>query len=141
MEIGNVFVNQQRVYWDQLDLLGVLHNGVYPVLFERARTAFWGSLGITGYEDPHMDFPYYVVQNTVNYKQPITTEQDIAISVWIAKLGRTSLTFGHQIRDEANQLVAEGNTTIVRVDSHSRQPIPWSNSFCEMIHPYIARSE
>ena len=56
-ETAAPFVNQQRVYWDNLDLLGVLHNAHYILLFERARFAFWEHNGV-GPNVPGFDWPY-----------------------------------------------------------------------------------
>ena len=135
--MNEIFVDVQRIYWDQLDLLGVLHNAAYPALFERARTAFWRSLGIDGYQDKDLDFPYYVVRNEINYLMPLTSEQEIRVRVFVEKIGRTSLTFGHDIFDNAHNQVSVGSTTIVRIDPETKAPIPWSDNMRRMLAPYV----
>jgi len=131
------YVSSQRVHWDQLDLLGVLHNSAYPVLFERARTGFWRAIGLGGYGDEKMDWPYLVARNEVNYRAPIKSEQDVEVSVWIAKLGGSSLTFAHEVRRADRTVAADGQTVIVRIDADTQRPTRWSSGFREMLAPYI----
>ena len=131
------FVSSQMVYWDQLDLMGVLHNGAYPNLMERARTAFWRHCGVTGYGDPKFDWPYMVARNEVDYKSPIRTEQKISVTVFIWRIGSSSITFGHEILAEDGSLAATGSTVLVRVDPETERPIPWSDAFREMVSGYI----
>lgn len=134
---GGPFVSTQRVYWDQLDLLGVLHNGAYLLLFERARTDFWRSLGIQGYGDERMDWPYMVARNEVNYRAPIMSEQNAQVSVWVSKLGASSLTFSHEIRREDGALAADGHAVIVRIDATTQRPTRWTDSFRALVAPYV----
>lgn len=131
------FISRQRVYWDMLDLLGVLHNAAYILLFERARTDFWRSLGIAGYGAEGMDWPYLVARNEVNYRDAVRTEQEVAVYVWIAALGRSSLTFGHAVYSEDGALVADGRTVIVRIDAETRRPTPWSEAFRARLEPHV----
>lgn len=131
------FISTQRVYWDQIDQLGVLHNAVYLLLFERARGDFWRSLGIDGYGAPGLDWPYLVVRNEVNYRAPITAEQDVRVGVWVAKLGQSSIVFGHEARAADGTVAADGLTVIVRVDAETRRALPWSPGFRAMVGPFI----
>ena len=87
------FTSKQRVNWDMLDLMGVLHNAAYLLLFERARTELWRSLGAK-YGSDGFDWPYLVVRNEVNYRAPIESDQLVDVTVGVSKLGRTSITWG-----------------------------------------------
>src|SRR3982750_4437119 len=100
------FISRQKVFWDQLDFLGVLHNAAYVLLFERARTEFWRSLGISGYGDSGLDWPYFVARNEINYRKPVTSEEETTISVWISRLGTTSITFVHEVYGADGALAA-----------------------------------
>lgn len=135
------FVSVQRVYWDQLDLLGVLHNAAYLLLFERARTDFWRSLGIRGYGDEGLDWPYLVARNEVNYRSAIMGEQEVQVSVWVARIGDSSITFGHEIRRADGAVAADGSTVIVRIDAESQRPVRWTAQFRALVAPYLKPSE
>jgi len=132
------YISRQRVFWDQLDFLGVLHNAAYILLFERARTDFWRSLGINGYGEEGLDWPYFVVRNEINYRLPITAEEEITVSVWVLSLGASSITFSHQVSRADGQLSADGETVIVRVDAETQRPTPWSESFRKLVAQYTS---
>ena len=129
------FVSRQRIYWDMLDLLGVLHNSAYLLLFERARFDFWRAHGV-GPNAPDFDWPYVVARNEVNYRAALTFEQEAQVTVSVQRMGSASVTFAHRVYAENGELAADGITVLVRLDPHSRQPIPWSESFRQMIAPY-----
>jgi acyl-CoA thioester hydrolase len=135
-----VFYSKQRVYWDMLDLLGVLHNARYVVMFERARFDFWAHLGV-GPEAPGFDWPYLVVRNEVNYKAAIRSEQEATVSVEISGIKSSSVTFRHTLIDAAGVVSAEGSTTLVRVDAESGRPVPWSDNFRKLVGDYVMEPE
>jgi acyl-CoA thioester hydrolase len=139
MPVKAKFVSRQTVYWDQLDLMGILHNAAYPLLFERARTEFWRSLGFGGYGDPNFDWPYVVARNEVNYKSPIHRDEEVEVTVFVESIGRTSLTIGHEVIRAGGELSADGKTVLVRIDPATNQPIPWTDSLRQLLEPY--RSE
>lgn len=130
------FVSRQIVYFDMLDALFVLYNANYLVLFERARMDFIATERLPLILDGS-DWPYFVVRTEVNYHAPITKPQIAQVTVGIARLGRTSLTFAQSVITEDGTLAAEGQTTIVRIDAATRRPTPWSDAFRARIAPYL----
>src|ERR1041385_1455207 len=113
------FTSKQRVNWDMLDLMGVLHNAAYLLLFERARTDLWRSLGAM-YGSEGFDWPYLVVRNEMNYRAPIESDQLVDVTVGVSKLGRTSIRFYHQVFRTDGVLSADGSSVIARVDAETR---------------------
>ena len=134
-ETGVGFVSRQRVHFDMLDLLGMLHNAAYLLLFERARTDFWRAHGLSKSVEG-FDWPYYVARNEINYRAPITTEQEVEVTVWVGALGSSSVTFAHEISTQEGVLAAEGKTVLVRVDAETKRPLPWSEEFRALVMPY-----
>jgi acyl-CoA thioester hydrolase len=131
------FVSRQPVFWDSLDLMGIMHNGAYLLLFERARTDFWRSLGVTGYGDAAFDWPYMVARNEIDYRAPITSEQIVKVAVFVTRIGTSSVTFGHEVRRADGALAAEGKSVLVRIDPDSQRPIPWSDAFRALVTPHL----
>jgi acyl-CoA thioester hydrolase len=130
------FTSKQRVHWDMLDLLGVLHNAAYLLLFERARTDFWQAHG-SGYDPETLDWPYLVVRNEINYRAPIRSDQEVSVTVAVAKLGNSSITFAHEVFAAGGELAADGQTVIVRIDAETHRPTPWSDRFRFLVGPHI----
>jgi acyl-CoA thioester hydrolase len=122
------FLSRQKIYFDMLDMLGVLHNARYLLLFERARFDYWQANGLE-IGKPGLDWPYYVVRNEINYRAPITRIQEVTVTLRVAELGRSSVTLAHQILQNDGTLAADGRTTLVRVDPETKRAIPWSDGF------------
>src|SRR5262249_26728425 len=128
------FVSKQRVHFDMIDQMGTVHNAVYLVLFERARTDYWQSLGV-GYGEPGLDWPYLVARNEVNYRKALTTDQITEVTVAVSRLGNSSITFYHEIYDAEGKLSADGSTVIVRINPETRKSMPWSEEFHKLVEP------
>ncbi len=137
MENSTPFVSRQRIYFDMLDSLGVMHNSRYLLLFERARFDLWHANGLAiGTEG--LDFPYYVVRNEVNYRAPITRLQEVTVEVIVEHLGTTSVILAHQVCDDQGVCVADGKTVLVRVDPETQRPVAWSEGFRALLSRYHA---
>lgn len=131
---GQPFVSRQRVYFDMLDLMGMLHNVAYLLLFERARTDYWRSTGVA-YGEEGFDWPYVVARNEIDYRASIHTECEVDVSVAVEAIGRTSITFVHTISMLDGAPAARGRCVIVRIDPVSGTPIPWTNAFRRIVAP------
>jgi acyl-CoA thioester hydrolase len=131
------FISRQTIYWDMLDLMGILHNAAYPLLLERARTEFWRSLGYGGYGDPAFDWPYMVARNEVNYRAAIQRDEEIEVTVFVEAIGRTSMTIGHEVFRGDGTLSADGRTVLVRIDPSTNRPIPWTDSLRQKLQDYL----
>lgn len=123
-----MFVSRQRIHFDLVDMMGVVHNAAYLLLFERARTD-WIQSHDLWYGSPDFDWPYYVVRNEVDYLAPIAGGDEVTVTVAVAKLGKTSATFTHTITTGNGIRAAKGQTTVVRIDPESKRPIPWTDRF------------
>jgi acyl-CoA thioester hydrolase len=135
------FISRQPVFWDTLDLMGIMHNAAYLLLFERARTEFWRAQGVKGYGDGGFDWPYMVARNEINYRAPIISEQTVEVHVFVTKLGRSSVTFGHEVYSADGKLAADGGTVLVRIDPETQRPIPWTDHFRGLVTPYLRPEE
>lgn len=129
------FISRQKIYFDMLDMLGVLHNARYLLLFERARFDFWQAHGLE-IGSPGLDWPYYVVRNEIDYRAPITRIQEVTVTLSVAELGRSSVTLAHEVFQEDGTLAAEGHTTLVRVDPETQRSVPWSDDFRALLAAY-----
>ncbi len=128
------------IYFDDLDAFQILHNARYVLLFERTIGSFWEQLGTPGplgaMSDPDQ---YHLVRaNHVDYLRPVSgTMGKVRVRVWIERLGTTSLTFGLRLLPMDEDVdCAAGTRTIVKVNSESKRPEPWSESLRARLAPY-----
>ena len=126
------------VYFDDLDPYRILHNARYLLLFERTLGSFWERLKLGGL-NVDQDLFHLVRANQVEYHRAVHGTGQVRVRVWVEKIGNTSLTFGFRMMPISEDVdYATGSRTIVRVDADTHTPSPWSQTFRELIQPYLA---
>jgi YbgC/YbaW family acyl-CoA thioester hydrolase len=132
------FRSEQLVHYDMTDLTGVLHNTAYLLLFERARTHFWRSHGLS----PGMsgsDWPFVVARNEIDYHLPIDGNATVVVACEIERLTASSVTFAHTIALADGRLAASGKTVLVRIDAGTRRSVPWSDTMRQLFISIMPR--
>ena len=109
------------VHFDDLDLMGIVHNARYAVLVERAISAFWIKRG----------FPFdgskallAVAEFTINYRVPITRVGPVGVEFWIDHLGTSSAVYGYRVVSD-DVVHADGKRVMIQIDPQTRRPAPW----------------
>lgn len=120
-----LFVLRTRVWFDELDLVGVLHNARYAVHAERATTAWFESRPELA---DRPDYVHLVKAYEIEFRAPIAGQGEFDVELRVAKLGRTSCTYGFRIVGLDGTVHAVGTRTIVRV-GRDRRPVAWDAGF------------
>lgn len=118
-----------RVHFDDLDLMGVVHNARYPLIVERALTEYWTERGwsLDAERSAFEDVFLAVREFNVNYLRPITTVGQAAVHFWVERIGRTSVGYGFRVLSADLRVVyAEGTRSQVRLDPATFRPAPLS---------------
>ncbi|MEE1937973.1 hotdog domain-containing protein [Streptomyces sp. TRM 70361] len=116
------------VHFEDLDANGVLHNSRYPVLLEHALGAYWYARG--WHHDPKRsaspDTLQVVRAMAITYHWPVTEVGKVAVRFWIDRMGRTSYTYGFEVRSaDGSVLHADGTRTHVNLDPATFTPRPF----------------
>ncbi|NBQ87877.1 MAG: tol-pal system-associated acyl-CoA thioesterase [Betaproteobacteria bacterium] len=111
-----------RVYWEDTDAGGIVFYANYLKFFERARTEWLRSLGISQQALRESTGGMFVVSHTdVRYLQPARLDDALRIATALRDRGRASmLLFQQAWRDRA--LLAEGTIRIGWVDAQTLRP-------------------
>lgn len=113
------------VYFDDLDAMGVVHNGQYVTLFERALARYWTRAGWP-YDPGHPRFAevlFAVRECAITYHTPIARVGAVQVRFWIDHLGTTSLVYGFQVQSDDGSVVhAEGRRVQIRLDPVTMRP-------------------
>jgi acyl-CoA thioester hydrolase len=140
MAIPVPFVSVQRVYFDDLDALNILHNVRYLLFMERARGELLRAMGLR-WEDDLADNPdkfHVVAEHTIRYLKPVRGEGDLGVVLRVSHLGRTSFTVAARVEaPDGGVLYAEGATRLVRLDPATFRPAPWSDRFRSIAAPLV----
>jgi len=134
---------ESPVYFDELDLLGMLHNARYAAHVERATIHWFHEQG--GEWDPEgrtNDDQFHAVRDfRIEFLAPLLRPGRMRIDLWVEKLGTTSCTYGFECRSiDGDVTHARGRRTIVKFDPRTRRSAPWSERF-RIMHRPILREE
>ncbi len=127
------------VYFDDLDIFGVLHNSRYSLLFERTIGDFWQKIGwghaLEWARNP--DRYHLVRANSIEYLRPVENVSQVRVRIWVEKLGNSSLVFGFKMLPvDEDTVYAKGNRVHVCVDPETRKSRPWSDDLRNELLPY-----
>lgn len=110
------------VHFDDLDLMGIVHNARYAVMVERAIAAYWTKLG----------FPFdssrgllAVAEFTINYRVPVNRLGPIGVEFWVDRLGTSSCVYGYRVISPDETVHADGKRVMINLDPRTRRPAPW----------------
>jgi len=118
-------IEQVQVHFEDLDALGVVHNGRYVLLLERALAAYWTRAG-WAFDPAASSFKdvFFVVREfAITYHVPITRVGPVHVQLWLDHLGNTSAVYGFRVLSEDETVThAEGRRVQVRLDPATLRP-------------------
>jgi acyl-CoA thioester hydrolase len=132
----------QRVYFDDLDALNILHNVRFLLFIERARGELFNELGFRWDDDleKNPDKWHVVAEHTIQYKVPVRGEGELMIELRPLRLGTSSFILGARVcAVHGDTVFAEGTTRLVRLDPATGRPCPWSDRFRAALEPLVPR--
>lgn len=118
-----------RVFFDELDPMGMFHNVRYALLLERASSAFFKSNGWQWECDParNPDAHHVVVEQGIRYLTPTRGTVDVQVDMWLERLGQTSATYAFEVRSAGLTVVhARARRVTVKLDPVTFQPAAWA---------------
>ena len=105
-----------RVRWRDLDAFAHVNNATFVSYLEVARTEAWISLfpdrGV-------MEIPFFVKRLEIDYRRPITIEEEVRVWLRVGELRGASLTFEY-ILEVGGEVAAEAMTLLACVDDTGR---------------------
>lgn len=122
------------VRWRDLDAFNHVNNSKFLSYLEEARLRWMLSLPGQGLED-HVA-PVVAAAN-LNYRRPIEWPSEIAIELYVERLGNTSVSIGHRIidPDRADVLYCDGSVVLVWIDRVTGKAAPLPPTVRESCSP------
>jgi YbgC/YbaW family acyl-CoA thioester hydrolase len=122
--------HQLRVRWSEVDMQKIVFNGNYLNYIDVAVAEYWRAIGLPyphGYVDRFAN-DVYLRKATVEYGGSARYDDLLEVLVRVAKLGRTSMTFGFEIWRAGPEVSASALVTAelvyVNADPVSMTPAP-----------------
>ncbi len=110
-----------RVYYEDTDCGGVVYYANYLKYFERARTHYLDSHGLSVVALIQEGTEFRVVRAELSYRSAATYGETLVVETSVAADRRISLTFSHVIKDRTSKrLVVEGSATLVAVNTKGK---------------------
>ena len=108
--------------WRDLDAFNHVNNSNFLTYLEEARIrwfASWQGEWVTDATAP------LLASVQLNYRRPIPYPADVAVELFVERLGNSSVTVGHRIVSENGGIVyADGHVVMVWIDRASGRPVP-----------------
>ena len=113
-----------------LDLYGHVNNVTYFTYLETARVKLFSK---AFQELTDQGILMLVGRAECDYRSPILLHDDVKVSVWVSRLGKSSFDLDYEIHDNANKMFATARTTMVCFDKERKAPIAVPERLKEMI--------
>jgi acyl-CoA thioester hydrolase len=118
----SVFTWTVRVYYEDTDAGGIVYYANYLKFFERARTEWLRALGVNQQALIEREGAAFVVRRaTIDYRAPARLDDELTLSLSIAKLGHASVDFVQKAY-RGDQLLAEAQVKVGCVDLAAVRP-------------------
>jgi len=110
-----------RVYYEDTDCGGVVYYANYLKYFERARTHYLETHGLSVATLVQEGTEFRVTHAELAYRSPATYGETLVVKTTVAADRRISLTFSHVILERTSErIVVEGSATLVAVDTKGK---------------------
>ncbi|MFI1397980.1 acyl-CoA thioesterase [Streptomyces sp. NPDC020681] len=124
-------IEPAEVHLDDLDFMGNLHNGRFPMLVERALVRIWARAGYSFVEGvpTHPDVMHAVLEQTFRYRSPVRGVGRVNVCFRLQHLGKSSMVYAFRVVSEDGETVhAEGSRAEVNIDMASLGSAPWADA-------------
>lgn len=117
-----VNLTSTRVRYAETDQMGYVYYGNYPQFFEIGRVEALRALGISYKKMEEQGIMLPVLKLEIKYIAPAKYDEKLEIKTEIRELPSTRITFHHEIRNEAGDLLTIGFVQLVFVQIDTKRP-------------------
>lgn len=138
---GGIFIHRTRVWFDELDALGVLHHSRFVYHVERAQKAMFAAIMGADTLDPEVAPDIYaLVRNlSLDYVAPVRGEVGLEIRLRVLRVRAGGLSVAFEFRSEDGETVhCRGERTVCRMDHRTHRPAMWTERFSTLYGAWAA---
>ena len=117
------------VRYGETDQMGIVHHSNYLRYFEVARLEWLTALGVsyTSMEKQGIIMP--VIDANLSYKTSALFDDSLIIGIKLDEIPKVKIKFSYEIRNQKNQVVCLGTTSLAFLNSETRKPIRCPENF------------
>ena len=126
-----------RVRYADTDQMGYMYYGNYAEFYEVGRVEMLRSLGLTykSMEESGIIMP--VTELRCKYLKPALYDEEITVKVIIEKIPSLRIHFRYELYNEREELINEGETTLVFINKEKNKPCLPSQDFIDRLQVYF----
>jgi acyl-CoA thioester hydrolase len=125
-----------RVTYAECTVGDHIYHSRYLDLLEAARGEFMRALGQSVLQLQESDFIFPVIEARLKYKFPARYDDLLTIEVWLTRVERVRLNFGHRILNQNGKLILEAETFHC-CTSRDEKPKRLPEGLAEQLKPYF----
>ena len=140
------FTIEERVLWGDVDAARIIFYGSYIRFFEIAETELFRSVGMPyGRVFDELDIWLPRVHLECDFKRAAQLDDLLEVSVYVGKLGRTSMRLNFEVRRKGNDgeledgLIATAHFVLVATSRVGLQPVSVPDELRRAFKPYTER--
>ncbi|UYZ57355.1 acyl-CoA thioesterase [Hymenobacter latericus] len=128
-----------RVRYAETDQMGYVYHGNFAAYFEVARTEAFRQLGISYKELEAEGVGMPVGELQIKFRRPARYDDLLRVRMLLRQMPEGSrVLFEYEIYNEANELLTEGSTLMVFVNSTTGRPTAIPAHVLDSIRPYFS---
>lgn len=126
------------VRFHEVDMLGVCYNAVYINFFETARLEYAKAAGLIPAKGIFSDGNiFFIVRNEINYRGYAHHDDILDVYSRISYIKNSSFGYDNLIvKPETGEVIVDGKTVIVHVDSNTRKSKLIPGTFIEKVKTF-----
>lgn len=123
-----IFRHKLEVRFRDCDPMGHVNNAVYLTYLEQARFAHWRAVWGVDFEGLPEDAPGVILARVeIDYRRQAKYGDVLEVRISLERIGRTSFSYGYQVVDQDDAVVAEAKSVQVMYDYTAGRPVPLSD--------------
>lgn len=126
-----------RVRYGETDQMGYVYYGFYAMYYEVARVEAFRQLGIRYRDIEAMGIMMPVLENHSKYLQPGRYDEELRIVTKVADKPGVRIRFEYDIYNEQDQLIHQGETKLVFINSKSGRPCAAPEVMMHVLSPFF----
>ncbi|MGL4827485.1 MAG: tol-pal system-associated acyl-CoA thioesterase [Vibrionaceae bacterium] len=123
MQIETAFQWPVTIYYEDTDIGGLVYHANYLKYFERARTEFLRSLGITQKILLAEQTAFVVRHMKIDFLQGATLDDHLVVNSHISELRTASMTFSQLLVANSGAVICKADVKIACINTQQMKPI------------------